>query len=98
VFLVTVGEAEDVVRTKVAEARPSVFAVYRTTSESAFGAPYYPHVDYAVMLTRDIQGRSAGLALLVGGGALVGLDDDCGLPPAEMAELQHFGEVVLPPQ
>lgn len=75
-----------------------VFAVYRAGASDVFRAGHFPAVDYAVVLTFDLQGRAAGLALLVGSNGIVGIDTDCGVPPAQMAETERFGEVVLQPQ
>lgn len=91
------GRATPMFIAELRQAHNEVYAVYRTTPQSAFGTGDFPHVDYAVMLTHDLEDHVAGLALLLGGDGIVGIDGDCGYPPDEMAELHHFGDAILGP-
>jgi len=95
--MIAAGRATPMFIAELRQAHDEVYAVYRTTPQSAFGTGDFPRVDYAVMLTYELEGRDAGLALLVGDDSIVGIDNDCGYPPDRMAELHHFGEVILGP-
>lgn len=95
--MIAAERAAGLVQSKLAPTDPGIYAVYRTTGRSTFGTGDFPRVDYAVMLTYEQEDRLAGLALLVADDGIVGIDDDCGFPPDEMAEFEQFGEVILGP-
>jgi hypothetical protein len=83
-------------RSRVGTSNRIVYAVYHA-SEPRSAAGEFPNVNYAIVVTYEEQGKTSGLALLVGKDGLVGIDIDCGYPPEQMAQAEHFGEAVLPP-
>jgi hypothetical protein len=96
-YMQEAAQGTDYALLRLRPAHNQVYAVYQTRPRSAFGSDEFPHVDYAVMLTTTIEGHDAGLALLIGSDGVVGIDEDCGLPPDQMAELSHFGDAMPAP-
>lgn len=78
-----------VISTRVLEWDIDLYAVYEVQATELLSQ------DHVAVYSRNDDGTTRAIGIVILKGAIVGLDEDCGLPPAEMVELSRLTDPIL---